>query len=222
MKYIRKLKYPITIIIFILIIFYIIYLKKSLNDTKYQDIDESDELLVQEEVIPEENKDICSIDIKGAVKNPGVYEIECESYVNDVIKLSGGLNKEADTSVINLAKRVTDQMVIIVYTKEEVKNSNIIETVIKEVEKECVCPNIQNDGCINDEIDGSIGDTGLVNINSADANKLQELPGIGEAKAKAIIKYREEIGEFKTIEDLLNVEGIGNSLYEQIKAYITT
>lgn len=222
MKYLRKLKYPITILIFILIICYIIYLKKSLNISKYQDIDDSDELFVQEEVIVEEKKEICSVDIKGAVKTPGVYEIECESYVNDVIKLSGGLNKDADTSIINLAKRVTDQMVIIVYTKEEVKNSNVVETVIKEVEKECVCPNIQNDGCINDEIDESIGDTGLININSADETKLQELPGIGESKAKAIIKYREENGNFKTIEDLLNVEGIGNSLYEQIKIYITT
>lgn len=114
-------------------------------------------------------------------------------------------------------------MVIIVYTKEEVKNSNVVDTVIKIVEQECVCPNVKNDGCLNTEIDNTISNgNGLININTATLEQLQEIDGIGESKAKKIIEYREEKGKFTSIEDIMNVDGIGEKLYETIKAYITT
>ena len=141
------------------------------------------------------------------------------------IILAGGLTKEADTSVTNLAKKVTDEMVIIIYTKNEVKNSNIVDTVIKVVEKECVCPNIQNDGCLNTEIKDNISNNennSLVNINTASVEELQTIDGIGESKAKSIVEYRNNNGLFKRIEDIKNVEGIGDKLYETIKVYITT
>ena len=114
-------------------------------------------------------------------------------------------------------------MVIIIYTNEEVKNSNIVDTVIKVIDKECVCPNIQNDGCINTEINDSITNVNkTININTATLDELMSINGLGEAKAKAIIKYREENGYFKIIDDLLNVSGIGEALFEKIKEYITT
>ena len=114
-------------------------------------------------------------------------------------------------------------MVIIIYTNEEVKNSNIVDTVIKVVDKECVCPNIQNDGCINTEINDSITNVNkTININTATLEELMSINGLGEAKAKAIIKYREENGYFKIIDDLLNVSGIGEALFEKFKEYITT
>ena len=116
-------------------------------------------------------------------------------------------------------------MVIIIYTKEEVKKSNIVDTVVKVVEKECVCPNIQNDGCLNTEIKENITNKEneeLVNINTATVEELQTITGIGESKAKSIIEYRKVNGNFKTIEDIKNVEGIGEKLYESIKIYITT
>jgi len=225
MKNVRKLKYPLTILLIVVLVIYVVLLYKNLNDNKYVNINSEEDLLIEKvEVEAKEKIDekLCSIDIKGAINKPGVYQVNCSYTVNDVIKLAGGKTKEADTSVINLAKKVTDEMVIIIYTKEEVKNSNIVDTVIKVVEKECVCPNIQNDGCINDKIEEEIGGTSLVNINTASLEELQGLSGIGESKAKAIIKYREENGNFNNIEDLLNVDGIGTNLYEQIKAYITT
>ena len=143
----------------------------------------------------------------------------------DVINVAGGLTNDADTSVINLAKKITDEMVIIIYTKEEVKKSNIVDTVIKIVEKECVCPNIQNDGCLNNEINDTItnnDDVKLVNINTATIEELKTINGIGDSKAKNIIEYRNENGNFKSIDDLKNVDGIGDTLYETIKIYITT
>ena len=101
----------------------------------------------------------------------------------------------------------------------------LVDTVIKVVEKECICPNIENDGCLNDKIEDEITnkpESKLININTADKEELQQINGIGESKANNIIKYREEHGNFKNIEELKNVEGIGDNLYETIKIYITT
>lgn len=224
MRIIKKLLYPITFIFLILAIVYIIYLKNSLNSNKYSEIETMDDIIKKEEP-SEEIKTKFHVDIKGAINNPGVYEVDKNLTVNDVIKVAGGLTKDADTSVINLAKKIVDEMVIIIYTKEEVKNSNIVDTVIKVVEKECVCPNIQNDGCLNTEIKDEISNSNnekLVNINTATKEMLQTIKGIGESKAESIIKYREKNGKFKKIEDIKNVAGIGDSLYEKIKIYITT
>lgn len=228
MKIIRKIIYPLTIILFVFIFIGIIVIKNNLNKNKYNEIE------ITNDIIKEENneKEISkiesikyNIDIKGAVKKPGVYQLDSNLTVNDAIKIAGGLTNEADTSIINLAKKITDEMVIIVYTKEEVKKSNIVDTVIKVVEKECICPNIENDGCLNNEITDNITnkeESSLVNINTASIEELQTLSGIGESKAKKIVEYREKNGNFKNIEDIKNVEGIGESLYETIKIHITT
>lgn len=151
------------------------------------------------------------VDIKGMVVNPGVYEVDSTSRVNDVISLAGGLLEGADTSKINLAKVVEDEMTIIIYSTEEVLE--------KFREENCVCEkcNINNDACIS----STTTDNQLININTADEKKLQNINGVGEAKAKSIIEYREENGLFTTIEDIKNVPGIGDSLFEKIKAYIT-
>ena len=222
MKTLRKFKKLITIIVILFLIIMFIIIKNKLNKEKYQNIETIDDIKI---TANEKNDNIddtsCVIDIKGAVNNPGVYTTNCTDNVSDVIRLAGGLSDEADTSVTNLAKKVTNEMVIIIYTKEEVKNSNIVDTVVKVVEQECICPNIQNDGCINDKITDTIGDK-LININPATLEELESLPGIGEAKAKAIIKYRETNGNFQKIDDIENVDGIGSKLYDEIKAYITT
>ena len=213
----------IIIIIFFLIIFIVFYIKIRLDNNKYQNIIVDNEIKENEQLKNNNSNETCMIDIKGAVINPGVYSTKCTDNVSDVIRLAGGLSDNADTSVTNLAKQVTNEMVIIIYTQEEVKNSNIVDTVVKVVEQECVCPNIQNDGCINDKIDGSISNKSLqVNINTAKLEELEKIPGIGEAKAKSIIEYRNKFGNFKSIDEIQNVEGIGSKLYESIKAYLTT
>ena len=227
MKVIRKILYPLTVILFIIIVIFIIFMKNNLNKNKYNDIEVINDI-VKEDIDDKttENKIIkYNVDIKGAIKNPGVYQLDSNLTVNDVIKVAGGLTKDADTSVINLAKKITDEMVIIIYTKEEVKNSNIVDTVIKVVEKDCICPNIQNDGCLNTEIKDNINNSEnseLININTATIDELMSISGLGESKAKNIIKYRDEVGKFKSIEDIKNVDGIGDSLYATLKIYITT
>ena len=211
----------------VLVLFGSLYLKKILIDNSVVTVDSNIENIDILNDISNNTKDseeeIYLVDIKGAINNPGVYKVPVGTRVNDVINAAGGLTDNADTSLINLSKLVIDEMVIIIYTKDEVQNSNLVNTVIKVVEKECVCPNIENDSCINDKITDTITNgSGKVNINTASMEELSKLDGIGESKAQAIIKYREENGNFKTIEDITNVSGIGSSVYEKIKDNITT
>ena len=178
--------------------------------------DKEEKVVVEEESDTLKDKEIekVVVDIKGMVANPGVYEVSSSSRVNDVIELAGGLLSDADTSLINLAKIVSDEMTIIIYSNEEV--------LLKYKEEVCVCdcPLISNDACI-DSSDSGTNNSNLININTASIEELMKVSGIGESKAAAIIKYREENGKFKTIEDIMNVSGIGESLFEKIKNYIT-
>ena len=223
LRFLKKYKYVITIFLFMLIIFYIVFVKVNLKSKEKNLVDNQVVINEVEKVEVDLKDDLVYVDIKGAVKKPGVYKINSDKKIIDVITIAGGLMENANTDNINLSKKVTDEMVIIIYTDEEVKNSNIVDTVIKVIDKECVCPNIQNDGCINTEINDSITNVNnIININTATLEELMSINGLGEAKAKAIIKYREENGYFKIIDDLLNVSGIGEALFEKIKEYITT
>lgn len=161
------------------------------------------------------------VDIKGEVKNPGIYEVSSDARINDVIKLSGGLTKNADVSIINLSKKVTDEMVIKIYSKKEVsdaKNSinkepEVIE-IIKEIEKECVCP-------VSSDINTNNSKDGKININTATKEELMTIPRIGESKADIIIEYRNN-KKFKNVDEIKNISGIGDKLFESIKEYIET
>lgn len=223
LRFLKKYKYVMTIFLFMLIIFYIVFVKVNLKSKEKNLVDNQVVINEVEKVEVDLKDDLVYVDIKGAVKKPGVYKINSDKKIIDVITIAGGLMENTNTDNINLSKKVTDEMVIIIYTDEEVKNSNIVDTVIKVIDKECVCPNIQNDGCINTEINDSITNVNnIININTATLEELMSINGLGEAKAKAIIKYREENGYFKIIDDLLNVSGIGEALFEKIKEYITT
>ena len=124
------------------------------------------------------------VDVKGAVKNPGVYEVGIDSRVHHVIQLAGGFTDEADTNQINLAQKVHDEMSIIVWQIDDNPTSAGGSTT-------------------------SANSGGKVRINYATQEELETLNGIGPTKAKAIIQYREEHGLFERPEDLLNVSGIG-------------
>ena len=216
MFYLKKYRY--IILSGLLIIVFLFFNKNSDEIELTSDLS----LEIKEEVteeIPKEEK--IKVDIKGAVKNPGVYEINSNGRVADAIAISGGLTNDADTSILNLSKNLTDEMVIIIYTKEEVAEMLKGSTSIKYIEKECICPKIENDACIDNVIDNkpdtNTSNEQKVSLNSATIDELMQLPGIGEVKAKAIIVYREENGGFKSIEELLEVNGIGESTFNKIK-----
>lgn len=232
LKIIKKYKYMFTFLIILILLFFAILRSEKLKDNnKVYTVNKNSNIVIDNSIVSKNNNDISEekiqIDIKGQVNNPGVYELENNSRVIDAISAAGGLTDIANTSLINLSKKLEDQMVIIIYSNDEVLNSNVkeIETVFKVIEKECVCPNIKNDSCINTELDNTVTDNSnednkLVNINTASMEELMTLPSVGESKAQAIIDYRNEI-KFTTIEDIMNVSGIGEALFEKIKAHIT-
>lgn len=221
-----KLYTCIFVIILLFVISYLIYINQS-NDVMAADEEEInifDDINSAVKKLDIENK--IKVDVKGMVNNPGVYELSENSRVIDAINMAGGLNESADTSTINLSKILKDENVIIVDTTKEP------EKVIEYVYKECNCPKF-NDACINNNDiinyqettnnDNKISDvvSGQISINNASKEELQSLSGVGESKAISIIKYREENGPFNTLEDIMNVSGIGNSLFEKIKDSIS-
>ena len=132
------------------------------------------------------------VDVKGAVKHPGVFETTKDKRVKDLIEEAGGLLEDADTSTLNLSQKVKDQMVIY---------------VLKHGEKP---KQISYSGTSS-----SSGD--VININTANLEQLMKISGVGKTKAEAIISYREKNGDFKKKEDITKVHGIGKATFEKIK-----
>ena len=132
------------------------------------------------------------VDVKGAVKHPGVFETIKDKRVKDLIEEAGGLLDDADTSTLNLSQKVKDQMVIY---------------VLKHGEKP---KQISDSG-------SSSSNTDVININTANKEQLMKISGVGKTKAEAIIAYREKNGDFKKKEDITKVQGIGKATFEKIK-----
>ena len=156
---------------------------------------------IENEKEDENNNTNIKVYITGEVKNQGVIELEEGARIADAIEKAGGKTEQANLKNVNLAYQLEDGQ------KIYIPNINDIETEV-----------------IDDGASGIVGDTtaaqGIININKADENELQSLNGIGESLASSIIEYRKENGKFETIEDLKNVPGIGESKFENIKAYI--
>ncbi|WP_027637112.1 helix-hairpin-helix domain-containing protein [Clostridium butyricum] len=140
------------------------------------------------------------VEIKGQVKKPDVYTIDENSIINDLIDLAGGVTENADLSNINRAKKLQNHEMIYIADKNDSNNDYPQAT------------NMEN-GSMDNEI--------LVDINTATTDKLKTLNGIGDSKAKSIIEYREQNGGFKSIEEIKNVTGIGDKMFEKIKESIT-
>lgn len=207
-------KYKLTIILVIITIILSVLYVININNKKVYNNDIMINEIEEEKVIS-----TIKVDIKGMVENSGVYEVDSNSRVIDVIE-KAILKEGANTDYLNLSKKLNDGDVIIVYSNdyiESLKNENIVY-----IELPCECPDNINNACIKDEIVNESINTNdtLISINKASKDDLMTLPGIGEAKAISIIKYREENNGFKTLEDIMNVSGIGESAYNKIKEYI--
>ena len=200
------------LIIGIVICYYFLIYRASDNNKEIL----SDIVEVNNDITP--SRDIY-VDIKGFVNKPGVYSFNLSdnARINDLINKAGGLMKEADTSTINLSKKLEDEMTVIIYSKNEV--INFVKTKDEISKKLEICENkLKNNACIKLQEESSSNNK--ININEASESELLKLNGIGEAKAKLIIEYREKT-KFKSIEEIKNVEGIGENLYNAIKDNIT-
>ncbi|MCM3114898.1 helix-hairpin-helix domain-containing protein [Neobacillus sp. MER 74] len=142
------------------------------------------------------------VDVKGQIKQPGVYQANTGERVIDVISRAGGLTDKADQGMVNFAEHVKDEMIIYIPAKGEEGLSSPITS--------------------SGNPASSVGsqNEAKININKADETELQNLPGIGPAKAAAIIEYRNTSGPFKTVEDLKNISGIGDKTFEKLKDLI--
>ena len=178
---------------------------------------------IKEDTLNQKENKKYMVDIKGEVQTPGIYELESSSKVIDVINEAGGLTENADTTVINLSKKISDEMVIIIYSKWQVEHWKETKEQGKYLQEQCISQKeeqAKNDACIDDTEENTNSTPSIININTATKEELMTLTGIGESKAEAIISYREKTA-FTKIEDIKNVSGIGDSIYEDIKNNIT-
>lgn len=193
---------------FCCLLLFSLLLKDKKEPEKEHSFDDILEEIVQEE--PEEpeetdNKETTEdepinimVDIKGAVNEPGVYKVEKDQRLTDVIEIAGGFTKKADTRTVNLAQVLTDQMMI--YIPEEGEE----------------LPEALQNSQTTVQTENSENNT-LININTAEMVELTKLKGIGMARAQSIVTYREENGRFQTIDEIKQVSGIGEGIFEGIK-----
>lgn len=160
-------------------------------------------------------------DIKGSVKKPGVYEFTQGDKIIDAINKAGGLTKNATTNNLNLSKKLTNEMVIYVFSKNELTTTKAYEQISNA--SECKCETIEINNCVdkNTTNESTNNETSKININTDNKEKLMTISGIGSSKADAIIEYRTKNGNFKTTEDIMNVSGISKTIYDKIKDIIT-
>ena len=226
-------KFLLPGVLLLLMVVEFVYLLYIVDDKKEIVKEENKSIIIDNDIDKEEvvsDSKTIYVDIKGNVLNPGVYTLDNGSRVIDVVNLAGGFTEGANTRFINLSKVLKDGDVIVIYSDyeiEEAKKSKIIY-----VETPCVCEEVKNDACIQGNVkeeepnipDNAIIPTetnGKININTASSEELQTLSGIGESKANAIIEYRNANGPFNSIEEIVNVSGISENLFDKIKENIT-
>ena len=143
-------------------------------------------------------------DIKGSVKEPGIYSFSSEERVYDVLKRAGGLLEEADSDRINFSAKIEDQQVLYIPAVGEEPPEHLNQSASPEGKQ-------------------STADTepSKININTASPSELQQIPGIGSVKAQEIIRFREENGSFQKVEDLQEISGIGEKTVEKLKNFVT-
>ena len=144
-------------------------------------------------------QDLITVDVKGAVKAPGIYDLPVGSRVNDAVQKAGGLTDQADSKSLNLAQKVSDEALVYVPTKgEEVASQQTTSGTASSTSKEK-----------------------KVNLNKASLEELKQVKGLGGKRAQDIIDHRETNGKFKSVDELKKVSGIGAKTIEKLKDYVT-
>ena len=144
-------------------------------------------------------QDLITVDVKGAVKAPGIYDLPVGSRVNDAVQKAGGLTEQADSKSLNLAQKISDEALVYVPTKgEEVASQQTASGTASSTSKEK-----------------------KVNLNKASLEELKQVKGLGGKRAQDIIDHREANGKFKSVDELKKVSGIGAKTIEKLKDYVT-
>ena len=149
----------------------------------------------------EKVKSKVTVDVKGAVVNPGVYTLKAGARVTDVIQEAGGMTEDADAKSVNLAASLSDEEVIYVANKDE--NVSVLDQT--------------GTGQVSDKGGQAVSKDGKINLNTATSEQLQTISGIGAKRAEDVIAYRESHGGFQSVDDLKNVSGIGDKTLDKIR-----
>ena len=143
-------------------------------------------------------QDLITVDVKGAVKSPGIYDLPVGSRVNDAVQKAGGLTDQADSKSLNLAQKISDEALVYVPTKGEEASQQSGSGATSSTSKEK-----------------------KVNLNKASLEELKQVKGLGGKRAQDIIDHRESNGKFKSVDELKKVSGIGAKTIEKLKDYVT-
>ena len=159
----------------------------------------SEKEVKKEEKDESPEQDLITVDVKGAVKSPGIYDLPVGSRVHDAVQKAGGLKEEADSKSLNLAQKVSDEALVYVPTKgEEAASQQAASGTTPSTSKEK-----------------------KVNLNKASLEELKQVKGLGGKRAQDIIDHREANGKFKSVDELKKVSGIGAKTIEKLKDYVT-
>jgi len=156
--------------------------------------DEKEDGNQKEEVV---EQDLITVDVKGAVKTPGIYDLPVGSRINDAVQKAGGLTDNADSKSINLAQKISDEALVYVPTKGEDTSQATQSNVSNSKENK------------------------KVNLNKASIEELKQVKGLGAKRAQDIIDHRDSNGKFKSVDELKKVSGIGAKTIEKLKEYVT-
>lgn len=159
----------------------------------------SDKEVKKEEKDESPEQDLITVDVKGAVKSPGIYDLPVGSRVHDAVQKAGGLTEEADSKSLNLAQKISDEALVYVPTKgEEAASQQAASGTTPSTSKEK-----------------------KINLNKASLEELKQVKGLGGKRAQDIIDHREANGKFKSVDELKKVSGIGAKTIEKLKDYVT-
>ncbi|MFC2799091.1 MAG: helix-hairpin-helix domain-containing protein [Streptococcus halitosis] len=159
----------------------------------------SEKEMKKEEKEESPEQDLITVDVKGAVKSPGIYDLPVGSRVHDAVQKAGGLTEEADSKSLNLAQKVSDEALVYVPTKgEEAASQQVASGTTPSTSKEK-----------------------KINLNKASLEELKQVKGLGGKRAQDIIDHREANGKFKSVDELKKVSGIGAKTIEKLKDYVT-
>lgn len=158
----------------------------------------SEKEVKKEEKEESSEQELITVDVKGAVKSPGIYDLPVGSRVHDAVQKAGGLTEEADSKSLNLAQKVSDEALVYVPTKGEEASQQTASGTTPSTSKEK-----------------------KVNLNKASLEELKQVKGLGGKRAQDIIDHREANGKFKSVDELKKVSGIGAKTIEKLKDYVT-
>lgn len=177
------------------------------EESKTIDINNNTKNTMQISKVETSLNDKVTIYISGEVKNPGVVELKYDARLADGVDLCGGLTEDANLNGINLAMKIKDEgHYIIPKVGEETKDTVVNDNEYRNENNTLNEPESNNDNKIN--------------INTADLSELDSLPGFGQVTAQKIIEYRQEHTKFNSIEELMNIKGIGEKKFNNVKDYI--